>query len=262
MSLMEASSTCFLPKSMLLRTSSLRKQVLVGIVIKIGVQFSGIDAIFYYSTLMFRHANVEDPQLATTLLSLVNLAMTWIAMGIMGKAGRRGLIGDAETNQVAALLCAALGTTNATLRYENSPQEAAGEAFAPAGRSNRSAAWAVHNHRPSIRGLWISRGKGLGKRPCDIHRPHHTLGAARRARGIGHAHAASIVGQGRFVLSGQPVLKTLIETLTETLLDTLPGTRPDALVQIQNRDGLSVGGLASHVTVTAWLIETRPATSA
>ena len=41
---------------------------------------------------MFRHANVSDPQLATTLLSLVNLAMTFIAMLIMEKAGRRALI--------------------------------------------------------------------------------------------------------------------------------------------------------------------------
>ena len=43
----------------LLMAKHLRKQVLVGIVIKIGVQFSGIDAIFYYSTLMFRHAKVH-----------------------------------------------------------------------------------------------------------------------------------------------------------------------------------------------------------
>merc|ERR1712216_801026 len=78
--------------SELLAARNLRKQVIVGIVIKIGVQFSGIDAIFYYSTLMFRHANVADPQVATTLLSLVNLAMTFIAMTIMEKAGRRALI--------------------------------------------------------------------------------------------------------------------------------------------------------------------------
>jgi len=76
----------------LLLSTKLRKQVIVGIVIKIGVQFSGIDAIFYYSTLMFRHAQVADPQIATTLLSLVNLAMTFIAMLIMEKAGRRSLI--------------------------------------------------------------------------------------------------------------------------------------------------------------------------
>jgi MFS family permease len=76
----------------LLMAKHLRKQVLVGIVIKIGVQFSGIDAIFYYSTIMFRTANVADPQMATTLLSLVNLTMTFIAMAIMEKAGRRALI--------------------------------------------------------------------------------------------------------------------------------------------------------------------------
>lgn len=65
---------------------------MVGIVVKIGVQFSGIDAIFYYSTLMFRHANVADPQLSTFLLSLVNVAMTFIALTIMDKAGRRPLL--------------------------------------------------------------------------------------------------------------------------------------------------------------------------
>lgn len=76
----------------LLRAKNLRKQVLVGIVIKIGVQFSGIDAIFYYSTLMFRNADVADPQFATFLLSLVNVAMTFIALTIMEKAGRRPLL--------------------------------------------------------------------------------------------------------------------------------------------------------------------------
>jgi sugar porter (SP) family MFS transporter len=76
----------------LLMAKDLRKQLMVGIIVKIGVQFSGIDAIFYYSTLMFRNANVADPQLATTLLSLVNLAMTFIALLIMEKAGRRSLM--------------------------------------------------------------------------------------------------------------------------------------------------------------------------
>ena len=50
----------------LLGARHLRKQLLVGVIIKIGVQFSGIDAIFYYSTLMFRHANVADPQVSSS----------------------------------------------------------------------------------------------------------------------------------------------------------------------------------------------------
>ena len=43
----------------LIKSKALRKQLLVGVIIKIGVQFSGIDAIFYYSTMMFRHAKVQ-----------------------------------------------------------------------------------------------------------------------------------------------------------------------------------------------------------
>jgi SP family facilitated glucose transporter-like MFS transporter 1 len=63
----------------LLAAKHLRKQVVVGMVLKMAVQFSGIDAIFYYSTIMFRHANVSDPAYATLMLTLVNLAMTFVA---------------------------------------------------------------------------------------------------------------------------------------------------------------------------------------
>lgn len=76
----------------LLRAVHLRKQVIVGVVLKMAVQFSGIDAIFYYSTMMFRQANVADPQSATLMLTLVNVVMTFCAMMVMDKAGRRALI--------------------------------------------------------------------------------------------------------------------------------------------------------------------------
>lgn len=58
-------STYTIPQ--LLADRRLRKQLFVGVVIKIGIQFSGIDAIFYYSTLMFRHAKVADPQVRTRI---------------------------------------------------------------------------------------------------------------------------------------------------------------------------------------------------
>lgn len=35
---------------------SLRKQLLMAIVIQLSMQLSGIDAIFYYSTMIFRRA--------------------------------------------------------------------------------------------------------------------------------------------------------------------------------------------------------------
>ena len=42
----------------LINHKPLRKQLWAGIIVKIGVQFSGIDAISYYSTPRFRNAKV------------------------------------------------------------------------------------------------------------------------------------------------------------------------------------------------------------
>lgn len=50
------SSSADLTIVQLFKSEKLRKQVIVGVVLKIGVQFSGIDAIFYYSTMMCARA--------------------------------------------------------------------------------------------------------------------------------------------------------------------------------------------------------------
>jgi Na+/melibiose symporter-like transporter len=52
---------------------SLRKQLIVGVTIQLMMQFSGIDAVFYYSTTVFRQADVSDPELATTCLGAINV---------------------------------------------------------------------------------------------------------------------------------------------------------------------------------------------
>ena len=52
----------------LLCSKRLRKQLIVGIAVQLMMQFSGIDAVFYYSTSIFYQAEVKDPELATTLL--------------------------------------------------------------------------------------------------------------------------------------------------------------------------------------------------
>ena len=65
---------------------------------------------------MFRHAHVADPQMSTFLLSLVNVAMTFIALTIMEKAGRRPLLmctwvrGAARPRRVLPLLSAPMTT--------------------------------------------------------------------------------------------------------------------------------------------------------
>ena len=55
-------------------------------------RLSGIDAIFYYSSRVFRHAGLAHAQLASSALGLVNVAMTLIAIWAMYRAGRRVLL--------------------------------------------------------------------------------------------------------------------------------------------------------------------------
>ena len=71
---------------------ALRKQLIVGVVVQLSMQLSGIDAIHLYSTLSLRMAGVADPQLATTLLGATNVVMTAVAIAVMDKLGRRRLL--------------------------------------------------------------------------------------------------------------------------------------------------------------------------
>ena len=76
----------------LLRDVSLRKQLIVGITVQLMMQFSGIDAVFYYSTRVFYQADVSDPELATTCLGLINVIVTIFAVKWMDSAGRKTLL--------------------------------------------------------------------------------------------------------------------------------------------------------------------------
>jgi sugar porter (SP) family MFS transporter len=76
----------------LLTNRSLRKQLIVGVTVQLMMQFSGIDAVFYYSTTVFRHADVSDPELATTFLGVINVLVTIVAVKYMDSAGRKSLL--------------------------------------------------------------------------------------------------------------------------------------------------------------------------
>lgn len=70
----------------------LRKQLIVGVTVQLMMQFSGIDAVFYYSTRCFYQADVADPELATTCLGIINVIVTIFAVRLMDKAGRKTLL--------------------------------------------------------------------------------------------------------------------------------------------------------------------------
>lgn len=71
---------------------TLRKQLVVGITVQLMMQFSGIDAVFYYSTFVFKQAGVTDPALATTCLGVINVIITIFAVKFMDSAGRKTLL--------------------------------------------------------------------------------------------------------------------------------------------------------------------------
>jgi SP family arabinose:H+ symporter-like MFS transporter len=68
-------------------------------------QFSGINAIMYYSTRIFMTAGVgvQDAFAATVIVGLVNLLFTFVAVALIDRAGRRPLLLVGLAIQVAAL---------------------------------------------------------------------------------------------------------------------------------------------------------------
>ena len=71
---------------------SLRKQLIFGVAVQLMMQFSGIDAVFYYSTTVFRQAGVSDPEFATTCLGIINVIVTILAVELMDSVRRKKLL--------------------------------------------------------------------------------------------------------------------------------------------------------------------------
>ena len=67
-------------------------QLVVGVVLQLSMQLTGIDVIFYYSTLVLRQATVTDPPLATVLLGGLNVVMMLVAVATMEQAPRRPVL--------------------------------------------------------------------------------------------------------------------------------------------------------------------------
>mmetsp|Transcript_10776 Transcript_10776/g.26358 ORF Transcript_10776/g.26358 Transcript_10776/m.26358 type:complete len:573 (-) Transcript_10776:307-2025(-) len=88
----------------LVRKPQLRFPFMVGVCLQLFQQFSGINAVFYYSTGFFQNAQFAKPYLGTVLCGAVNVAATAFAVELMDRAGRKPL-----------LLLSALGMTISSL---------------------------------------------------------------------------------------------------------------------------------------------------
>jgi len=77
--------------SEMLRKRETRILLISSFILQMGQQFSGINAVFYYSTSFFEGV-IDNPLVGTTIVGAVNVVATYAAMFLMDKYGRRTLI--------------------------------------------------------------------------------------------------------------------------------------------------------------------------
>ena len=76
------------------RQKHLRRPLIIAVGTQLSMQFSGINAISYYSTELFKSVGLtgDMPLYGTILLSLVMVLMTFCSMSLVEKAGRKVLL--------------------------------------------------------------------------------------------------------------------------------------------------------------------------
>ncbi|MFD6178241.1 MULTISPECIES: sugar porter family MFS transporter [unclassified Isoptericola] len=94
----------------------LKPIVWVGIVMAIFQQFVGINVIFYYSTTLWQAVGFDESQafLVSTITSVTNVAVTFIAIALIDKVGRRPLLLVGSAGMAVSLGLMALAFTQAT----------------------------------------------------------------------------------------------------------------------------------------------------
>jgi SP family arabinose:H+ symporter-like MFS transporter len=82
-----------------------RRPLIVAVLLMAVSQFSGINAIMYYSTKIFATAGVgaKDAFSSSAIVGLVNLLFTFVAIAFVDRAGRRALLLIGLAVQVVAL---------------------------------------------------------------------------------------------------------------------------------------------------------------
>ncbi|XP_012688983.2 solute carrier family 2, facilitated glucose transporter member 3 [Clupea harengus] len=75
----------------LFRSPAYRQPIIIAIVLQLSQQLSGINAVFYYSTGIFKKAGVTQPIYATIGAGVVNTIFTVVSLFLVDRAGRRTL---------------------------------------------------------------------------------------------------------------------------------------------------------------------------
>ncbi|XP_007944848.1 solute carrier family 2, facilitated glucose transporter member 2 [Orycteropus afer afer] len=93
----------------LFTNSSYRQPTLVGLVLHMAQQFSGINGIFYYSTSIFQSAGISQPVYATIGVGVVNTLFTALSVLLVEKAGRRSLFLIGMIGMFFCAICMSVG---------------------------------------------------------------------------------------------------------------------------------------------------------
>ncbi|CAK6443258.1 unnamed protein product [Pipistrellus nathusii] len=75
----------------LFRSPSYQRPIMISIMLQLSQQLSGINAVFYYSTGIFKDAGVREPIYATIGAGVVNTIFTVVSLILVERAGRRTL---------------------------------------------------------------------------------------------------------------------------------------------------------------------------
>ena len=92
--------------SQVFKDPSLRLPLLIVCILQFGQQLSGINAVFYYSNVIFSNAglNAKESQFATIGCGLANIFMAIISVPVMSIFGRRSLLMTSAYSTVGCLI--------------------------------------------------------------------------------------------------------------------------------------------------------------
>jgi sugar porter (SP) family MFS transporter len=90
--------------------------VWVGITLSVFQQFVGINVIFYYSTTLWQAVGFDEDQsfLVSTITAVTNVAVTFIAIALIDKVGRRPILLTGSAGMAVSLGLMALAFTQST----------------------------------------------------------------------------------------------------------------------------------------------------
>merc|ERR1712141_987102 len=118
----EQASMKLVPKVTLkemIANSSLRQPLIIAMMMMLAQQLSGINCAIFYSTSIFENAGLNDSQAQSATLGMgaMNVAMTFVSLALIEKAGRKVLM----VSGLSLMVCMTILLLASLLTFETVP---------------------------------------------------------------------------------------------------------------------------------------------